>query len=234
MYESIIGFGVITTNQVPLPSSSFLGDPPTFTLIGETRGGPPTLYTWTRNAGQITSNSSFSISISVKSSAVERFRESLYVSTLVVRGNLPGVYQYSVTNRAMTNSRDGSFSIEGGAGVRNLMAVQTGLAGVRVSWTAPPLVPVRGYQITTTNTNETTSATSHNVNIAQPGHHTIQVLPLSQHLPYQPTSVQVTLNGKNGDFLIENVAIIICRYISSKHHVITGYCHISQHLLDSA
>ena len=132
--------GVITTNQVSLSSSSFLGDPPTFTLIGETRGGPPTLYTWTRNAGQITNSSSFSISISVKSSAVERFRESVYVSTLVVRGNLPGVYQYSVTNRAMTNSRiNGSLSIEGGAGVRNLMAVQTGLAGVRVSWTAPPL-----------------------------------------------------------------------------------------------
>ena len=43
----------------------------------------------------------------------ERFTESVYVSTLVVRGNLSGVYQYSVTNRAMTNSRDGSFTIEG-------------------------------------------------------------------------------------------------------------------------
>ena len=43
----------------------------------------------------------------------ERFTESVYVSTLVVRGILPGVYQYSVTNRAMTNSRDDSFTIEG-------------------------------------------------------------------------------------------------------------------------
>ena len=154
MSACIIGFGVITTNQMSLSSSSFLGmgDSPTFTLIGETRGGPPTLYTWTRNAVQITSNSSFSISISVKSSAVERFRESVYVSTLVVRGNLPGVYQYSVTNRATTNSRDGSFSIEGGAGVRNLMAVQTGLAGLHhllflsEATRSPPPTPMKPHQ----------------------------------------------------------------------------------------
>jgi len=54
----------------------------------------------------------FSISISL-SDVREKFTESVYVSTLVVTGNLPGVYQYSVTNRAMSNSRDDSFTIEG-------------------------------------------------------------------------------------------------------------------------
>ena len=96
-----------------LSSSSFLADPPTFTLMGETTGGPPTIFDWRRNGVEITMNSSFTISISLKN-VEERFTESVYVSTLVVRGNLPGVYQYSVTNRAMTNSINDSFIIEGG------------------------------------------------------------------------------------------------------------------------
>ena len=105
-------FGVITTNQVSLSSSSFLADPLTFTLMGETRGGPPTTFDWRRNGVEITNSSSFTISISLKN-VEERFTESVYVSILVVRGNLPGVYQYSVTNRAMTNSRNDNFTIEG-------------------------------------------------------------------------------------------------------------------------
>ena len=100
--------GIITTNNVTLSSSSFGAVPPSFTLVGETRGGPPTSYTWTRNGATITTG----ISISLKN-VPERFLESVYVSTLVVTGNLPGVYQYSVTNRAMSNSRDSSFIIEG-------------------------------------------------------------------------------------------------------------------------
>ena len=109
----IIVLGVIRSIQVSLSSSSFLADPPTFTLMGETRGGPPATFDWSRNGVEITNSISFTISISLKN-VEERFTESVYVSTLVVRGNLPGVYQYSVTNRAMTNSRDGSFIIEGG------------------------------------------------------------------------------------------------------------------------
>ena len=84
--------GVITTNQVSL-SSSFLADPPTFTLMGETRGGPPTTFHWRRNGVEITNSSLFTISISLKN-VEERFTESVYVSTLVVRGNLPGVRTY--------------------------------------------------------------------------------------------------------------------------------------------
>ena len=175
--------------------------------MGETRGGPPTTFDWRRNGVEITNSSSFTISISLKN-VEERFTESVYVSTLVVRGNLPGVYQYSVTN-----SRDDSFTIEGemqnyhyliltyvrmyvgGASFTNLMAVQTGLNSILVSWTAPSPAPTRGYQITTANTEDTTTETTHVLTLSQPGNHIVQVLPLSQHLPRQPVSVQVTVRG---------------------------------------
>ena len=110
-----IGRGAITTNQVSLSSSSsFLTDPPTFTLFGNTSGGPPTTYTWTRNGHVINNNASYSISRPrVNEAITARFRESHYRSTLTVTGRLPGVYQYSVTNRAMSTMRNGSFNIEG-------------------------------------------------------------------------------------------------------------------------
>ena len=108
---SFLEFGAMTSNMVSLFSHSFDAEPPIFTLAGETRGGPPTSYNWTRNGVEITNSSSFTISISLN--AEGGFTESVYVSTLVVRGNFPGVYQYSVTNRAMNNSRDDSFTIEG-------------------------------------------------------------------------------------------------------------------------
>ena len=77
------------------------------------------------------------------------------------------------------------------------MAEQTGLSSVLVSWTAPFPAPTRGYQITTANTEDTTTETTHVLTLSQPGNHTITVLPLSQHLPYQPVSVQVTVRGNS-------------------------------------
>ena len=110
-----VGHGAITNNKVSLSSSSsFLTDPPTFTLFGDTSGGPPTTYTWTRNGQVISNNASYSTSIpQVNEDITERFRESHYRSTLTVTGRLPGVYQYSVTNRAMSTTRNDSFNIEG-------------------------------------------------------------------------------------------------------------------------
>ena len=89
-------------NQVSVSSSSFLTDPPTFTVVGETSGGPPTSYTWTRNGVEITDGGPFNISLSLKESSPRRFRDSLYVSTLTVTDRYPGVYGYNVTNRATT------------------------------------------------------------------------------------------------------------------------------------
>ena len=74
---------------------------PSFTLAGDTEGGPPENYTWTRNGAPITNNDSFSISIGVKNiTDPDTYTNSRYRSTLTVTGRLPGVYQYSVSNRA--------------------------------------------------------------------------------------------------------------------------------------
>ena len=105
------GRGVITSNQVSLSSSSLMSDPPTFTLFGDTNGGPPTTYTWTRNGQIITNDASYSISIQIRLGSSEAFRESHYRSTLTVTGRLPGVYQYSVTNRATSGMVTGQFTI---------------------------------------------------------------------------------------------------------------------------
>ena len=103
----------------------FLADPPSFTLIGDTSGGPPVLTnTWTRNGDAISDGGSYSISLAVNEVNTYRLgntslfdsvvlRESRYRSTLTVTGNLPGVYVYSVINRAMSAPRTASFIIEG-------------------------------------------------------------------------------------------------------------------------
>ena len=45
--------------------------------------------------------------------------------------------------------------------------------------------------------NEIATGTSHNVTISQPGIHTIQVQPISQHLPTgDAVSVEVTVRGE--------------------------------------
>ena len=100
-----------------------MADPPSFTLIGDTTGGPPETSTWTRNGEPISNGGSYSISLAVpgvtsRSSNVltgisQIFQQSRYRSTLNVTGNLPGVYVYSVINRAMSAPRTASFTIEG-------------------------------------------------------------------------------------------------------------------------
>lgn len=90
-----IAGGEITTNQICFSFSSS-----GFALVGDTSGGPPESHTWTRNDEIISESSSFSISIAVNGDGVRANMESLYRSTLSVRGSFPGVYRYSVTNRA--------------------------------------------------------------------------------------------------------------------------------------
>jgi hypothetical protein len=109
-----VGRGSITSNQVSLSSSSFLIGSPTFTLVGETSGGPPTTYTWTRDGVEITNSSSFSISLSLTRDDAMRYMDALYESTLTVRGRYPGVYEYGVTNRAATSTITNSITIEAG------------------------------------------------------------------------------------------------------------------------
>ena len=103
---------------------TFMADPPSFTLIGDTSGGPPATNTWTRNGEAISDGDSNNISLAVNEVNTNRLgntslfddvilQESHYRSTLTVTGNLPGVYVYSVINRAMSAPRTASFTIEG-------------------------------------------------------------------------------------------------------------------------
>jgi hypothetical protein len=100
------GQGVITYNQVSRSSSS------PFILVGETSGGPPTTYTWTRNGITLINSSQYRISISVDLDRPDRYTNARYISTLTVTGSYPGVYEYSVRNRATSTLAD-SIDIEG-------------------------------------------------------------------------------------------------------------------------
>ena len=108
-YIHLTGCGAISGIQIT--HTSFQSDPPTFTLLGATSGGPPTTYTWTRNGLVITNSASYSISIQVERSNAG-FKNSRYHSTLTVTGRLPGVYRYSVTNRATSGMVNDTFTIE--------------------------------------------------------------------------------------------------------------------------
>ncbi len=94
-----------------------MATPQTFTLYGDTGGGPPVEYTWTRNGVALTNGGSYSISIMIDNEAGEftndRLFNAYYRSTLIVTGVLPGVYQYSVNNRATPTSVDRDINIEG-------------------------------------------------------------------------------------------------------------------------
>ena len=100
-----------------------MAGPPSFTLIGDTRGGPPVTSTWTRNGIEISDGGSYNISLAVNEvNRIDVFEDdfdnrilvqSRYRSTLTVTGSLPGVYVFSVINRAMSAPRTASFTIEG-------------------------------------------------------------------------------------------------------------------------
>ena len=108
------GSGAITSNTVQLQTSSFQSDSPTFTLSGATRGGPPTSYTWRRDGEVLSDSEAYSISIAVTSGYIQANRQNaVYSSTLVVTGNRPGVYEYTVTNRATTSPLSDTFLIQG-------------------------------------------------------------------------------------------------------------------------
>ena len=105
-------------NVVTLRSGSrFTGINPTFTLEARTSGGPPTTSTWTRDGVEITSGISLALDTVLQNSPtadnIDAYQNSHYISTLVVTGVFPGVYQYSASNRAMASPRTDSFIIEG-------------------------------------------------------------------------------------------------------------------------
>ena len=120
MHSSIVHApsGSITEYDVTLRSGSqFTGSNPTFTLEARTSGGPPTTSTWTRDGVEITGGISLALDTDPQNSEtsdnVDAYMNARYISTLVVTGVFPGVYQYSASNRAMASPRTDSFTIEG-------------------------------------------------------------------------------------------------------------------------
>ena len=104
-------------NDVTLRSGSrFTGSYPRFTLEARTSGGPPTTSTWTRDGVEITSGI-LALDTNPQNAAtpenIDAYLNSRYISTLVVTGVFPGVYQYSASNSAMASPRTASFTIEG-------------------------------------------------------------------------------------------------------------------------
>ena len=100
-------------------ASTFTGNSPEFSLRADTSGGPPVEYFWTRNGEPISDDDTFDIALDVTSTssvsepAASTLRSARYNSILVVRGNLPGLYQYTVGNRATPAMVTSSFNIEG-------------------------------------------------------------------------------------------------------------------------
>ena len=115
------GAGAITIDNVDIVDSvsTFPGNPPEFNLRADTSGGPPVEYFWTRSGERISDDDTFDIilivvtSIPASQPRPDTLGNSRYNSTLIVRGNLPGVYQYTVGNRATPTMVTSSFNIEG-------------------------------------------------------------------------------------------------------------------------
>ena len=97
--------------------SRFTGSSPRFTLDARTSGGPPTTSTWTRDGVEITSGISLALDTDPQATPTadnsDAYQNARYISTLVVTGVSPGVYQYSASNRATAIPRTASFTIEG-------------------------------------------------------------------------------------------------------------------------
>ena len=116
-----LGAGVITIDTVDIVDmdSTFPGNPPEFSLRADTSGGPPEEYFWTRNGEPISDDDTFDIFLIVVTTlpgsqpCPDALGNSRYNSTLVVRGNQPGVYQYTVNNRATPTMVTSSVNIEG-------------------------------------------------------------------------------------------------------------------------
>ena len=97
--------------------SQFTGSNPTFTLEARTSGGPPTTSTWTRDGVEITSGISLALDTNPQdpptADNLDAYMNARYISTLVVTGVFPGVYQYSASNRATASPRTDRITIEG-------------------------------------------------------------------------------------------------------------------------
>ena len=128
------GAGVITIDTVSIADMNFSSNSPEFNLRADTSGGPPEEYFWTINGEPISDDDTFDIILIVVTTIPgsqprqDALENSRYNSTLIVRGNLPGVYQYTVNNRATPTMVTSSVNIEGMLVVYILLKIAVCLA----------------------------------------------------------------------------------------------------------
>ena len=128
------GAGVITIDTVNIADMNFSSNSPEFNLRADTSGGPPEEYFWTINGEPISDDDTFDIILIVVTTIPgsqprqDALENSRYNSTLIVRGNLPGVYQYTVNNRATPTMVTSSVNIEGMLVVYILLKIAVCLA----------------------------------------------------------------------------------------------------------
>lgn len=84
-------------------------------MTGDTRGGPPTYFSWAKDGRQLINSSTFRISIGVNLTEPlhSRYTHGVYASTLTVIGRQPGTYSYTVGNRLTTPVLRSSIHIVG-------------------------------------------------------------------------------------------------------------------------
>ena len=157
--------GDVTTTGISFTVDSDLsGKSPQFTIICTSTGGPATTVTWTRDSETVSGG------MTVLDDPVT----AQYTHTLTVTERLGGQYQCTVSNNKPSQD-SASFTVQGereslrsvnmkpqcsllcldfpllppvASAPTNLMAVQEGSTGIRVSWTPPtPLGDTTGYRI---------------------------------------------------------------------------------------
>ena len=70
----------------------------------------------TRNTEVVAESGTYRIhNITLTATTQKNHLASAYTSTLEVTGYLPGVYEYTVSNRAMTSAVTGNYEVDGNA-----------------------------------------------------------------------------------------------------------------------
>ena len=107
--------GAITLSAVAVAGSSNFYDPSQYrlALIGVSKGGAPTSFTWRRDGVVLISSNPYTIAAPVLTSSENPCSERFYQSRVTVTGKVTGVFTYTVTNTDTGNDVMGTLDIEG-------------------------------------------------------------------------------------------------------------------------
>ena len=108
--------GAVTRSVVFIRTSgtTYLSEPNFVVLEARSAGGLPINYAWTRNNEIVSESHQFRIRPpSVNGTNPQRYAFVDYYSTLIIVGRLPGVYGYTVSNRANRRPATGTVTLQG-------------------------------------------------------------------------------------------------------------------------